>query len=205
MSVRGTLYIVSAPSGGGKTSLVNALAAACTGITLSVSHTTRPPRKGEVEGRHYFFVSDTFFQEAIQQNHFLEHAKVFNYFYGTSKTAVQNALEQGSDVFLDIDWQGARQIKAQMECVEIFVIPPSVEVLMERLQNRRQDSKAIIAERMKQASYEISHYNEYDYLIVNDSFAQALEDLKSIVKAQRLAIEHQKQIHASLLKELLLN
>jgi len=199
----GTLYIISAPSGGGKTSLVNALVAECPGVTLSVSHTTRPPRQGELNGKHYFFVAEKVFQEAAAQGHFLEHAQVFNYFYGTSKAMVQEALAEGLDVFLDIDWQGARQIKAQMSCVQIFVIPPSVEILLKRLQDRKQDSPSIIAQRMRQASYEISHYNEYDYLIVNDDFAKALESLKTIVTARRLTLEHQRQAHASTLKELL--
>jgi guanylate kinase len=203
MNVRGTLFIVSAPSGGGKTSLVNALTEQYPMVKISVSHTTRPTRAGEVEGKHYFFVDEDTFQTHAQQGNFLEFAKVFNHSYGTSKAMVQRELEAGFDVVLDIDWQGARQIKAQMECVQIFVIPPSREVLLARLRERKQDSEAIIAQRMIQASHEISHYKEYDYLIVNDNFEHALEDLKAIVQAHRLMVEKQKQQHGALLNDLL--
>lgn len=201
-SMMGTLIIISAPSGGGKTSLVNAIVAADPGVRVSVSHTTRAPRQGEIEGKNYFFVSEQTFQQCQDQRVFLESAKVFNHWYGTSKQWVEAQLHAGFDVILEIDWQGARRIKEQMECISIFILPPSREILFSRLQNRQQDSAQVIAQRMALASQEISHYPEYDYVVINNVFATALEDLLTIIKAQRLKTARQAQRYQQLLTSL---
>jgi len=202
MNAKGTLYIVSAPSGGGKTSLVNALLANLGNLTVSISHTTRAPRVGEIEGKNYFFVDEATFLQHQNAGVFLEHAKVFNNWYGTSKTWVMTELAKGTDVILEIDWQGARNVKAQMDCVSIFILPPSREVLQKRLVNRSQDSEQIIEARMKQASDEISHYPEYDYIVVNDDFDVALADLMAIINANRLLSPKQEMRHQELLASL---
>lgn len=186
MSVRGTLYVISAPSGGGKTSLVKALVQQTPDLCVSISHTTRAPRAGETEGVNYFFVDEPHFKQYQEQGLFLEYAKVFSHWYGTSKEWVLAALQAGKDVILEIDWQGARRIKEQMECLSIFILPPSLESLSTRLRERDQDSEAIIQERMSKASEEMSHYPEYDYVVVNDQFESALSDLHAILRAQRL-------------------
>ncbi len=203
MNAKGTLYIISAPSGGGKTSLVNAMLADMDNLTVSISHTTRAPRVGEIEGKNYFFVDEPTFVEHQQAGIFLEHAKVFNHWYGTSKTWALEQLAKSTDVILEIDWQGARKVKEQMECVSIFILPPSRDILLSRLINRSQDSEAIIAARMEQASQEISHYGEYDYVVVNDDFNLALADLKSIINANRLVSSKQEVRFASLLASLI--
>lgn len=203
MRTLGTLFIISAPSGGGKTSLVNALLQQMQGLTVSISHTTREPRLGEIEGKNYFFVDETTFENYQQKGIFLEHAKVFNYWYGTSKTWVLEQLKSGLDVILEIDWQGARRIKEQMECVNIFIVPPSRDILLTRLQDRRQDSEEVIEQRMAQASHEISHYSEYDYVIINDNFESALADLAAIVRSQRLTIARQKQVYEQIFASLI--
>jgi guanylate kinase len=186
MSVRGTLYVISAPSGGGKTSLVKALVQQTPDLCVSISHTTRAPRAGEAEGVNYFFVDEPHFKQCQEQGLFLEYAKVFSHWYGTSREWVLDALQAGKDVILEIDWQGARRIKEQMECLSIFILPPSLESLSTRLRERDQDSEAIIRERMSKASEEMSHYPEYDYVVVNDQFDSALSDLYAILRAQRL-------------------
>lgn len=196
----GTLFIISAPSGGGKTSLVAALLEKLSHVKVSVSHTTRAPRMGEVDGVNYFFVSEAQFKKYQQNDYFLESANVFNNFYGTSKEWVLKELEAGRDVILEIDWQGANHVKAQMECVSIFIVPPSKEALLERLMARKQDSDEVIASRMSKASAEISHCHEYDYLVVNDNFELALEDLVNIFKAQRLRTARQKIRYKDLLE-----
>jgi guanylate kinase len=174
--MQGTLYIVSAPSGAGKTSLVRELLAKSPGLTLSVSHTTRPVRPGEENGVHYHFVSPDQFQTMVGAGAFLEYAQVFDNFYGTSKAAVLERVDRGRDVILEIDWQGARQTRRLFPgSVSVFILPPSREVLEERLRARGQDSEAIIARRMKEAKTDISHYKEYDYLLVNDDFSQRRE------------------------------
>ncbi len=203
MNVTGTLYIISAPSGGGKTSLVNAMLANLEEIRVSISHTTRAPRVGEIEGKNYFFVDEATFAQHQAADIFLEHAKVFNNWYGTSRTWVLEQLAQGTDVILEIDWQGARRVKAQMECVSIFILPPSREILLKRLINRSQDSQAIIAARMEQASQEISHFTEYDYVIINDEFEVALRDLKAIIRANRLQLAKQEGRYRTLLNALI--
>ncbi|WP_386687740.1 guanylate kinase [Lonepinella sp. MS14437] len=204
---QGNLYILSAPSGAGKSSLIAALLEQDQQkkMMVSVSHTTRQPRPREIDGVHYYFVSVSEFESLIEQGVFLEYAKVFggNY-YGTSLPAIEKNLAQGIDVFLDIDWQGARQIRQKVRSVKsIFILPPSLEELERRLIGREQDSKDVIAQRMAKAMDEISHYDEYDYVIINDNFEQALMDLKSILRAGKLTLDHQKQENPRLINELL--
>lgn len=177
----GQLYIVSAPSGGGKTSLLNALRLELNDVVVSVSFTTRQARPGEEQGKHYHFVSVADFQQQIEQDNFLEYAQVFDNYYGTSRQTVGEQLKAGLDVILEIDWQGAQQVRQRTDnVISIFILPPSRRALEERLRNRRQDSDEIIARRMRDAQRELSHYNEYDYLVINDDFDEALQDLISI-------------------------
>ncbi|MBS0288890.1 MAG: guanylate kinase [Proteobacteria bacterium] len=199
MSMIGTLFIISAPSGGGKTSLVNAIIKRLPGLVVSVSYTTRKPRVGEIEGKDYFFIDEQQFQAFKQDNVFLESANVFNNLYGTSKTWVQEKLQAGMDVILEIDWQGALHVKQQMNALSIFLLPPSKEILFERLSGRKQDSADVISKRMAKASQEISHYEEYDYLVVNDNFDEACEVVMAIIRANRARTLIQKHQHASLL------
>ena len=204
---QGNLYILSAPSGAGKSSLISALLASdsSTQKMVSVSHTTRAPRPGEVEGVHYYFVSKKEFESLIEQDLFLEYAKVFggNY-YGTSLPAIEENLAKGIDVFLDIDWQGAQQIRKKVSSVKsIFILPPSLPELEHRLIGRGQDSEEVIAERMSKAISEISHYDEYDYVIVNDDFEKALKDLQSILQSERLTKDYQQKQNAMLIQQLL--
>ncbi|MFJ9991074.1 guanylate kinase [Pseudomonas putida] len=199
----GTLYIVSAPSGAGKTSLVTALTGQDQQIRVSVSHTTRAMRPGETHGVNYHFVVHEAFKALIAQGDFLEHAEVFGNFYGTSRSALQETLDQGFDLILEIDWQGAQQVRKLMpEALSIFILPPSQEALRQRLDGRGQDSEEIIAGRMKEAVSEMVHYNEFDYVIVNDDFEDALEDLKSVFRSNRLLLKKQQQRHDALLKQL---
>jgi len=178
----GGLFILSAASGTGKTSLANALVESMPDVEFSVSHTTRAPRPGEKYGVHYFFVNRQEFEAMISAGQFLEHAKVFDNYYGTSRAQVEQRLKQGKRVILDIDWQGARSIKARMpEAISIFLLPPSRVALEERLTKRGQDSPDVIASRMAKAMAEISHYREFDHVVVNDDFASALADLQAIV------------------------
>lgn len=200
----GKLYIIAAPSGAGKTSLVKQLAADLDSLTVSVSHTTRPMRPGEVHGRDYYFVPIADFQAMLEQQAFLEHAQVFDNFYGTARQTVEENLSRGLDVILEIDWQGAQQIKKLLpDSLSIFILPPSTDILQQRLRNRGQDDEQIIARRMRDAVTEISHYDEFDYLVVNDVFEQALAALKSILIANRLTRQRQQQHLAPLLKALL--
>ena len=188
MSQVGTLYIVSAPSGAGKSSLINALLAEKRDWTVqvSVSHTTRAPRVGEKNGEHYHFVDVDNFKQLIAEKAFFEWAEVFGNYYGTSRITIEQALAQGIDIFLDIDWQGARQVREMMpQAKGIFILPPSRAELESRLNKRGQDSAEIIAKRMDQARSEMSHYDEYDYLIINDNFEQATQEFSTIVKAVR--------------------
>jgi len=183
----GTLYIIAAPSGAGKTSLVKALLDNTQNIKVSVSYTTRAPRPGEENGVHYNFVEQDVFQNMLQEQVFLEHAQVFDNFYGTSKLWVENELQQGQDIILEIDWQGAQQVRECMQdTVSIFILPPSKSVLQERLEGRGQDSNEIIARRMRDAQSEMQHYDEFDYLVINDNFSIALSDLQAIIQARRL-------------------
>lgn len=204
MATQGTLYIVSAPSGAGKTSLVKALIESTQGIEVSVSHTTRAMRPGEVDGLNYHFVSHAAFEELLGQGDFLEHAQVFDNYYGTSQSALEKTLAQGTDLILEIDWQGAQQVRRLMpEAQSIFILPPSQQALRERLNGRGQDSQEIIERRMRDAVSEMSHYVEYDYLIINDDFAQALEDLKSVFRSNRLKQSVQQKRQEALLSALL--
>jgi guanylate kinase len=201
---KGNLFVVSAPSGAGKTSLVKRLRAEMSGLAVSVSHTTRAQRPGEVDGQDYFFVAREVFEEMIGQAAFLEHARVFDNYYGTAQSSVETALARGEDVILEIDWQGARQVRRLFpECSSIFILPPSRPALEERLRSRGQDSDAVIARRMSDAIDEMSHYAEYDYLLVNDVFEDALVELKSLVIAQRLCQIRQAEVLAALLQGLL--
>ena len=206
---QGNLYILSAPSGAGKSSLISALLEKNQGTKkmVSISHTTRSPRPGESHGVHYYFVSVEEFETLIEKGHFLEYAKVFggNY-YGTSLFAIEENLAKGIDVFLDIDWQGAQQIREKVPHVKsIFILPPSLSELEKRLIGRGQDSAEVIAGRMEKAMSEISHYDEYDYVIVNDNFEQALVDLQAILRAERLTTRHQQQENKGLIEQLLAN
>jgi len=177
------LYVVSAPSGGGKTSLVNALLERDSSVALSISHTTRAPRPGEIDGVHYYFVDETTFDRLATQGAFLEHARVFGYRYGTGRKSVEAQLAKGLDVLLDIDWQGARQIRESFPAVRsIFILPPSLDELRRRLVGRGQDSPEVIERRMDAARAEISHAGEFDFLIVNDEFEAALADLHAIIR-----------------------
>ena len=204
MTARGQLFIVSAPSGAGKTSLVKALVDTLHGIEVSVSYTTRTRRNSEKPGADYHFTDALGFQEIINNDGFLEHATVFGNSYGTSRELVEEKLAQGVDVILEIDWQGALQVRESMaDCCTVFVLPPSKEVLEDRLRGRGQDSEEVIEKRMKTAVNEMSHYNEYDYLVVNDDFDTALEELIAIVKCQRLSIQRSKRVHSNLIKQLL--
>ncbi|MDK1312639.1 guanylate kinase [Pseudoalteromonas ardens] len=201
---RGNLFILSAPSGAGKSSLIKALLERQDKVRVSVSHTTRAPRPGENNGEHYHFVSVDEFKALINQNDFFEWAQVFDNYYGTSKQAIENQLAQGIDVFMDIDWQGARQVRKLLpEVKTIFILPPSKQALEERLNNRGQDSQEIIASRMEQAKSECSHYNEFDYLLVNDDFETALHELEHIVVAARLELKKQQVSQQALIAELL--
>jgi len=210
--VQGNLFILSAPSGAGKSSLINALLSADNKQQVkrtmqgSISHTTRAPRSGEVNGQHYHFVDVEQFKKLINDNAFYEYAQVFENYYGTSEAAIDQQLAQGIDVFLDIDWQGAQQVRIRKpEVTTIFIAPPSRDELAKRLRDRGQDSEEIIATRMAQAQSECSHYHEFDYIIVNDDFNQALNDLNTIVVNQTLKTAQQTQKHQSLFTELLAN
>lgn len=201
---RGTLFTVSAPSGAGKTSLVAALVASCDSVQVSVSHTTRAIRPGEQDGVNYHFVSQQQFSDMLGRAEFLEHAQVFANYYGTSKTWVEQTLRGGNDVILEIDWQGAQQVRhLQPDAVSVFILPPSQETLLKRLTGRGQDSEQVIAARMAEAKNEISHYVESQYLIVNDDFQQALAEFKAILLAERLKLDKQAEKHQTLLRSLL--
>jgi guanylate kinase len=201
----GTLYILSAPSGAGKSSLLRALLDAMGGtVAVSVSHTTRKPRPGEVNGRDYHFVDLATFQDMVDEGAFLEYARVFDNHYGTSRQVVEQQLSAGQDVVLEIDWQGARLVRKLIpESTGIFILPPSRETLRERLQGRGQDDPAIIERRMRDAISEMSHYHEYDYLVINDVFEHALDDLMAIVRSSRLRLAPQLFGQAVLLRSLL--
>jgi guanylate kinase len=203
-SAHGTLYIVSAPSGAGKTSLLKALLENAQGIGLSVSHTTRAKRPGEQEGVHYHYVDEATFTQMVADQAFLEHAKVFDNYYGTSQAAVLAQLASGQDVILEIDWQGAQQVREHFpQAVGIFILPPSKDALRERLTDRGQDDTAIIDRRMRDAEAEMSHYHEFDYVVVNDEFEGALGELRAIITSQRLSISRQQVVLRDLIKALL--
>ena len=201
----GTLYIISAPSGAGKSSLLRALLETMGGdLALSVSHTTRRPRSGEVDGTDYHFVDGVAFEGMVGRGEFLEHARVFDNSYGTSRQSVADQLATGVDVILEIDWQGARLVRELLpEAVSIFILPPSLEALQQRLQDRGQDDDEVIARRMRDAVSEMSHYDEYDYLVINDVFQAALDELAAIIRCGQLRLAPQSRRNAALLADLL--
>lgn len=202
--MQGNLFIVSAPSGAGKTSLVRVVMERLDGLAFSVSHTTRAMRPGEQDGRDYHFIDIARFETMIAAGDFLEHARVFDNYYGTARASVETQLAVGQDVFLDIDWQGARQVRAAWPGVtSIFILPPSRAALESRLRGRGQDSDEIIAKRMQGAVSESAHYDEYQYLIINDDFPTAQDELIAIVRAQRQRLAPQTERHADLLASLL--
>jgi guanylate kinase len=201
---QGSLYIFAAPSGAGKTSLVKALVESTADIEVSVSHTTRAPRPGEVDGVNYHFTDVAAFQAMVAQGAFLEHAQVFDNHYGTARANIEQRLAAGVDVILEIDWQGARQVREQFpDSIGIFILPPSRQALEERLRGRGQDGDEVIARRMRDAESEMSHYGEFDYLVINDDFATALAELAAIVTAQRLRTRLQASRHQQMLQALL--
>lgn len=200
----GTVFIVAAPSGGGKTSLVKDLTSSLADIEVSISHTTRACRPGEKDGEAYYFVTEQQFIDMVNEGAFVEHARVFNHFYGTSFAQINARLHAGIDVVLDIDWQGAAQIRRLYpNAVSIFIVPPSLDVLRQRLQDRRQDNDDVISRRMQQAQDEMGHFSEFDYLIVNDSFTQASRELQAIVTTNRLSVARQSTKVGKLLSLLL--
>jgi guanylate kinase len=200
----GTLYIVSAPSGAGKTSLVRALLERVDDIQVSVSHTTRAMRPGEVDGVNYHFVDEATFKRMIERGDFFEHAQVFDNHYGTSRPAVQALLAAGTDVILEIDWQGARQVREQMNgVVSVFILPPSRETLRERLSARGTDDTSVIDRRMRDAISEMSHFDEYEHIIVNDDFEEALAQLAGLVLSERSRLERVRERQGPLIQALL--
>ena len=200
----GTLYTVSAPSGAGKTSLVKALVEKTNNVQVSVSHTTRNIRPKEIDGVNYHFVKRDTFMSMVKTNSFLEHAQVFTNYYGTSTAWVEKTLNHGIDVILEIDWQGAQQVRKQMPRAQsVFILPPSRKALRQRLTGRGQDDKNVIDQRMAEAKNEISHYVEADYMIINDDFDLALTDFQSILLSQRLKLEKQQEKHHLLIESLL--
>lgn len=201
MITTGNLYVVAAPSGTGKTTLVQALVDSMQKITVSISHTTRKKRPLEVNGINYYFVDEAQFKSLIAENDFLEHARIFNHYYGTSKKWVQETLQSGMDVILEIDWQGYQQIKKALpHTIGVFILPPTLQDLKKRLISRNQDDDAIIQTRLEDAKETVAHIQEFDYVVVNDDFERALTDLKNIIKAGRLkaskqCLRYQKLIH----------
>lgn len=200
----GTLFIIAAPSGAGKTTLVRAITRRVPNIRVSVSHTTRPQRSREEDGVNYHFVDETAFEQMIEKKAFLEHAEVFSHYYGTSRDWVEEQLAAGTDVILEIDWQGAQQVRTSTEnTVSIFILPPSLEALRERLTRRNQDEPEVIARRLAEAKVEMSHCHEFDYVVVNQYFQHALRDLATIIRAVRLSYRVQARHHHRLLEGLL--
>lgn len=201
---KGNLFILSAPSGAGKSSLYKALLKADDKVRISVSHTTRAPRAGEEHGREYFFVDVDNFLDMIAEDAFFEHAQVFDNYYGTSKQAIFDMLDQGLDVILEIDWQGARQVRElYSDTIGIFILPPSMSILEERLKGRGTDTQEVIQHRMSKAISEISHYDEYDYVVINDDFDEALAQLQAIFVSQRTRMPLIREIHSDLINDLL--
>lgn len=201
---QGSLDIIAAPSGAGKTSLVRALVACLPGLVVSMSTTTRPRRPGEVDGVDYHFVDMATFEAQVEAGQFLEHARVFDNYYGTSKASVQAQRDKGLDVILEIDWQGARVVREKVpECRSIYILPPSRQVLEQRLRNRGQDEEQQIARRMQDAVSEMVHFDEFDYIVVNDDFDQAVQELRSIFLSRRLESVAQSQRHCDLIRQLI--
>ncbi len=204
MSIRGTLYIVAAPSGAGKSSIVNAVLARDANICLSISFTSRAPRPGERHAEHYHFVSAQEFERMVEAGDFFEHARVHGDWKGTARQSVEPQLAQGKDVLLEIDWQGARQVRAKVPgAVSVFILPPSREALEQRMRTRGQDSEQVIAQRLAAAREEMSHYGEFDYVIVNEDFDVAVGEMASIFVASRLRRNVQVARHSRLITALL--
>lgn len=202
--MKGTLFVIAAPSGAGKTSLVKALVEATDNIAVSVSHTTRAQRPGEVDGVNYHFIDRAQFEQLIAQGDFLEQAEVFGNLYGTSKRWVEDTLRQGRDVILEIDWQGAQQIRRLVpDAVGIFILPPSREALRERLVGRSTDATEVIERRLAQAAGDMAHFAEFDYVIINDVFGRALDDLHAVVLARRAQVNRLGNTTATLIERLL--
>ena len=198
------LFIIAAPSGCGKTSLVKALIEQLDNLCVSVSHTTRAARACEIHGKNYFFVSKAEFDEINNNKGFIESAQVFDNHYGSAKQTVKDLLSKGQDVILEIDWQGAQQVKKSFkDAIGIFILPPSISALEERLTGRGQDDQSIIERRMRDAVSEMQHFDEFDYLVINDDFNVALNDLGNIIHTQRLTLEQQLNKHQDLLKQLI--
>lgn len=205
------LFIIAAPSGCGKTSLVKALLGSSSKLSVSVSHTTRKPRKAEIDGKNYHFISKERFGEMISNNDFVEFAEVFGNMYGTARSNIKEKLDANIDIILEIDWQGARQVRENMpNSISIFILPPSKNVLLQRLTDRGQDDEETISKRMKNSESEMSHYDEFEYLVINDQFDSALNDLKAIIqdcnnniKNIELSLENQISRHRYLFKELI--
>ncbi|MDR3477176.1 MAG: guanylate kinase [Gammaproteobacteria bacterium] len=203
MSEPGNLYVISAPSGTGKTTLVKALVESIPGITVSISHTTRPKRPAEMHGVNYYFIEEAEFQQLVEHNDFLEHATVFDRHYGTSRRWVEDTLRRGIDVILEIDWQGAKQIQDLFpNSISVFILPPSVSDLYQRLIKRNQDNIEIIKQRITDVRESTNHLGDYDYMVINDDFSAALSDLKIIVESGRLIQRRQSIKFSKLIKEL---
>ncbi|MDO4440838.1 MAG: guanylate kinase [Moraxella sp.] len=201
---QGTLFIITAASGTGKTSLVKELLATTDSLKVSISHTTREPRPAETDGVHYHFTTKESFEQLIKDGAFFEYAEVFGNYYGTSKQAVDELLHQGIDVILEIDWQGALQVKEKFsQVVMIFILPPSKDALKSRLSNRGQDSIEVINTRLAGSVHEMQHYHHFDYVVINDDFNQALSDLQAIITASRLTLAKQQSRHRTLIDALL--
>jgi guanylate kinase len=198
------IFIISAPSGCGKTSLVNELINRIDNICVAVSHTTRSPRQNEVDGENYFFVSKEDFNQIKNNNGFIENAVVFDNQYGSAKKTIEDLLKLNKDVILEIDWQGARQVRNNYpKAVSIFILPPSIQSLNDRLSKRDQDSESIVKKRMLEAISEMEHFDEFDYIVINDDFDIAFNDLSNIILSQRLLLEQQKNKHQNLIKRLI--
>lgn len=202
--MRGTLYIVAAPSGAGKSSIVNAVLKRVDDVALSISYTSRAPRPGERHAQHYHFISKPEFERMIAEGQFFEYALVHGDYKGTASDSVLPLLEKGLDVLLEIDWQGARQVRQRIpEAKSIFILPPSKKALEMRMRNRGQDSEAVIAQRLAAAREEMSHFHEFDYVVINEHFDQAVQEVTAIFSAQRLQLGQQRQRHAELIAHLL--
>ena len=202
--VTGSLFIITAASGTGKTSLVKQLIATTNDLAVSISHSTRKPRPGEIDGQHYHFVSREIFADMIKQGEFLEHAEVFENYYGTAQSTVEFMLSNGLDVILEIDWQGALQVqKLRPDATTIFILPPDRQSLRQRLSNRGQDSQEVIERRLAGSVNEMSQYVNFDYVVINDNFDVALAELKSIIIANRLTLTKQQERHAGRIEQLL--
>jgi len=200
----GTLFIIAAPSGAGKTSLVKALSKKTNSLSISTSHTTRQPREDEREGEDYFFIEEKKFTDLIKENYFLEYAKVFDNYYGTSRSLVESEIEAGRNVILEIDWQGAKQVKSVgLEIISIFILPPNYQALRERLLNRKKDNIQTIERRMSAALEEISHYKEFDFIVINDDFEQTLTKLNEIIVSPSTNLHRQSNFYDNFVSQIM--